>query len=111
MRDTSRQDVATIARTYGVAQDRIDAAVAELRDGGLIANVESGAASDPQATLTDAGCDVLERLAAARRAHFEELSADWDPEHDRDMATYMRDVARELVPDVQRPTNRAIPRS
>jgi EmrB/QacA subfamily drug resistance transporter len=107
MQSTPFHEVATLARTNGVAQERIDAAIAELRARGLIATAGDATAREPQLTLTDAGCDVLDRLTAARRAHFEELSADWNPEHDRDMAAYLRNVVRELVPTVQRPANLA----
>jgi hypothetical protein len=53
--------------------------------------------------LTAAGCDVLERLVTARRAHLAELAADWDPERDRDAAAYLRSAVQDHVPDVRRP--------
>jgi hypothetical protein len=53
--------------------------------------------------LTAAGCDVLERLVTARRAHLAELAADWDPERDADAATYLRSAVQHLVPHVRRP--------
>jgi DNA-binding MarR family transcriptional regulator len=102
---TRYEDVLALANTRGVSHDRVESAIAELRDRGLIRSAESIGASEPSSMLTDAGCDVLERIIAARRAHFEELSADWDPEHDQDAATYLRNVVNELVPAIHRPAN------
>jgi len=51
--------------------------------------------------LTPTGCTVLERLVTARRAHLSELAEEWDPKHDIDAASYLRDAVRDLVPDVR----------
>jgi EmrB/QacA subfamily drug resistance transporter len=84
-----------LGRARGIAADRVQAALDELRARQLI---ESADAHE----LTDAGCQVLERLVDARRAHLEELAADWDPARHPDAAVYLRDTAESLVPSVRR---------
>jgi EmrB/QacA subfamily drug resistance transporter len=101
MDSTSYQDVLLHAGKLGIAHDRVDAGISELRERGLIRQEERDVTE--RLVLTEDGCDVLERLTAARRAHFEELSADWNQEHDEDAATYLRNAVRELVPEVHRP--------
>jgi EmrB/QacA subfamily drug resistance transporter len=88
-------DVAAYARAHGVRPGQVDAAMIELRSRGLIDGL-------PRLTVTDAGCAVLDRLGAARRAHLAELAADWDPTHDSDIAKYLRDTAGGLIPDAAR---------
>jgi hypothetical protein len=46
---------------------------------------------------------VLDRLVIARRRHLAELAADWHPERDVDVETYLRRAVRNLIPDVRRP--------
>jgi EmrB/QacA subfamily drug resistance transporter len=102
---TSYNDVLALAHTRGLSKERVELALTELRNRNLIASGSEDDASGRSLVLTGAGCDVLERLTAARRAHFEEMSSDWDPEHDEDAATYLRNVVRELVPTVLRPAD------
>jgi hypothetical protein len=100
---TSLPDALTLARANGISVERVETGVAELSDRGLIRDTKQVAGNELTLALTDAGCDVLDRLTAARRAHFEELSAGWDNGHDEDAAAYLRSVVRELLPDVGRP--------
>jgi hypothetical protein len=72
-------------------------AVAELRSNGLVR--QDG---DVQLRLTNAGCDVLDRLVTARRAHLEELAAEWTSGDPEDETTFLRDAVRDLVPDTNR---------
>ena len=58
--------------------------------------------SSTHSQLTASGCQVLERLVSARRAHLEELAEEWDPEHGIEAASYLRNAVRDLVPDVRR---------
>jgi DNA-binding MarR family transcriptional regulator len=92
-----------LGKTRGIQAERVRSALDELRQRGLIAPSDAGAGDAARPALTPAGCEVLDRLVAARRAHLAELAADWDPERDADAATYLRDAVRELVPDVRRP--------
>lgn len=107
MESTSLHDVLTTASTRGLSRAQVDAAISELRGRGLIQESEDSASGAPRLSLTNEGCGVLDRLRDARRAHFEELSADWNPDRNEDAATYLRNALRELVPAVQRPTNLA----
>jgi len=82
-------------RRVGVSADRVDAALAELRQRGLID------AGQPVA-LTDAGCETLEHLRRARREHLAELAVEWKPEESADVAAYLRDAAARIIPNVER---------
>jgi hypothetical protein len=52
--------------------------------------------------LTTTGCEVLDRLVTARRAHLAELAGEWDPTRENDAASYLRNAVRDLVPDARR---------
>ena len=92
-------DVESIGRVHGVPAERLNAALARLRARGLIEDAGAGGPESSRRRLTPAGCEVLERLVAARRAHLEELGSEWPPEHRREVATLLEGLARELVPD------------
>lgn len=42
---------------------------------------------------------MLHRIAAARRDRLTEVSAQWQPEEREEIATALRQLAREIVPD------------
>jgi EmrB/QacA subfamily drug resistance transporter len=92
-----------LGRTRGIQAERVRTALDELRQRNLIATSDAGAGDTARPALTPAGCEVLERLVAARRAHLADLAADWNSQRDTDAATYLRGAVRELVPDVRRP--------
>jgi EmrB/QacA subfamily drug resistance transporter len=78
----------------------------ELRAAGLL-----GDRSDNGATgwdVTPPGCEVLERVVAARRAHLEEVFGEWTAEEREDLAAMLRRVTRELVPDVRTGEHRVV---
>ena len=85
-----------LGRARDIPAERVRSAIADLREADLLG-------PGPMPALTAAGCDVLERLVTARRAHLAELAADWDPERDADAATYLRSAVQHLVPHVRRP--------
>jgi hypothetical protein len=87
-----------LARKHDIAEDRTRDAVDELARRDLIAG------SGPRFIVTDAGCEVLTRLVDARRQHLEELAAEWDPSRNPEIVDYLARTAREIVPDVERPT-------
>jgi DNA-binding MarR family transcriptional regulator len=89
-----------LARRQGIPPERAQAALEELRRRGLVTvpRVDSQTHSE----LTDSGCQVLDRLVAARRAHLVELAAEWDPTNENDAASYLRGAVKDLVPDVKR---------
>jgi DNA-binding MarR family transcriptional regulator len=49
--------------------------------------------------LTKEGCEIYNRLAAARREHLAELWPEWSPKKREDVAAILRRLARELVPE------------
>lgn len=68
---------------------------AELLDKSLIA-------AEPAAdvyTLTSAGCDIYNRLVAARREHLAEIWPEWSPQKREEVAAILRNLARELIPE------------
>ena len=74
--------------------------MAELEGRGLVA-AERATGVAVRWRLTPAGCTVLTKLVAARRAHLEELFADWEPARREEMAALLRRLADELVPGIQ----------
>ena len=73
--------------------------IAELLARGLITDDAHGA-NGPW-TLTPPGCESLERIVAARRAHLGELFAQWAPRDEKELAEVLERVAKEMVPDAR----------
>jgi EmrB/QacA subfamily drug resistance transporter len=90
-----KRDPAAIAHERDISPDRVNLALEELRRRNLIE-------SRPEIALTPAGCDVLDRLVVARRAHLSDLAADWDPGHNPDMAAFLAQAVARVVPDARR---------
>jgi EmrB/QacA subfamily drug resistance transporter len=88
-----------LARKQGIATERSQAALEELRRRGLVTVPRPDSA---HSELTSNGCEVLDRIVAARRAHLAELAEEWDPTREDDAASYLRGAVRDLVPDVRR---------
>jgi EmrB/QacA subfamily drug resistance transporter len=84
----------------GVEAERVHLALEELRGRGLIA--ESAGASPKPPRPTSKGCDVLDRLVSARRAHLSDLAADWDPGRHPDLAAFLTQSLERLVPNAHR---------
>jgi EmrB/QacA subfamily drug resistance transporter len=89
-----------LARTRGIAVERAQAALEELRRRGLMTVPHANLHTDSELTRT--GCEVLGRLVSARRAHLAELAEEWDPTNENDAAQYLRTAVRDLVPDARR---------
>ena len=70
---------------------------AELLDKSLIAPTS---ATDVY-RLTGAGCEIYNRLAAARREHLAELWPEWSPKKREDIASTLRHLAHELIPETK----------
>jgi hypothetical protein len=51
--------------------------------------------------LNQAGCDIYNRLVAARREHLAELWPEWSPKKREDVAAILRHLARELIPETK----------
>ncbi|MGH7651778.1 MAG: DHA2 family efflux MFS transporter permease subunit [Gemmatimonadaceae bacterium] len=95
-----QSDPVEIGRRRSIPADRVSSALDELRTRGLILDgVEPHRGHEK---LTSSGCDALDRLASARRAHLSELAEEWDPTRDADVSTYLRTAVRDLIPDARR---------
>jgi DNA-binding MarR family transcriptional regulator len=79
--------------------DVLRSAASSLRAAGLITmrSIDASSGFD----LTPPGCEALERIVAARRAHIEEVFGQWTAEEREDLTSLVRRLARELVPDVR----------
>ncbi|HEX6650955.1 MAG TPA: MarR family winged helix-turn-helix transcriptional regulator, partial [Pyrinomonadaceae bacterium] len=51
--------------------------------------------------LTAAGCEIYNRLVAARRQHLAELWPEWSPKKREEVAEILRRLARELIPEAE----------
>ena len=51
--------------------------------------------------LTEAGCEVYNRLVAARREHLAGLWPEWFPKKREEVAEILRRLARELIPEAK----------
>ncbi len=74
---------------------KVQIAKRELLDKSLI----SAAPESDVYRLTSAGCEIYNRLAAARREHLAELWPEWSPEKREDVAEILRSLASELIPE------------
>jgi EmrB/QacA subfamily drug resistance transporter len=93
-------DPLALGRAHHVPRERVERALAELRDRGLV--ITSGRHQERR-ELTPEGCAVLGRVVAARRERLTDLVGEWGPERREEMAALLGRLAQELVPDV-RPT-------
>jgi DNA-binding MarR family transcriptional regulator len=89
-----------LARRRNIPPERAQAALEELRRRRLVTIPRPDSPMHSQLTAT--GCQVLERLVSARRAHLAELAEEWDPKHEIDAASYLRNAVQDLVPNVRR---------
>jgi EmrB/QacA subfamily drug resistance transporter len=88
-----------LARGRGIPPDRAQAALEELRRRGLVTVPRPD--STTHSELTSAGCQVLERLVSARRAHLADLAEEWNPEGEKNAEAYLREAVKDLIPDVR----------
>jgi EmrB/QacA subfamily drug resistance transporter len=93
-------DVESLGKERGAGPEEVRIAVADLRSRGLIQEI-SGKGRAARWGLTATGCDTLNKLAVARRAHLAELFSDWGPSRREELATVLRRLADELVPEVR----------
>ncbi|HKP14733.1 MAG TPA: MDR family MFS transporter [Gemmatimonadaceae bacterium] len=92
-----------LARRSPYDADVLRHAADSLRGAGLIADrsIDATAGFD----LTPPGCETLTRIVAARRAHIEEVFGQWTAEEREDLASLIRRVSHELVPNVRTRTD------
>ena len=87
--------VQALGRKGKADPNKLEAGRAELLEKSLIVPAP---ASDVY-TLTGGGCEIYNRLVAARREHLAELWPEWSPRKREDVATILRHLARELIPE------------
>lgn len=75
--------------------ENLKAATDELLQKSLIA---AGSVADVY-ELTEAGCEMYNRLVVARREHLAELWPEWSPKKREEVAELLRRLARELIPE------------
>jgi EmrB/QacA subfamily drug resistance transporter len=90
-----------LGRRAGVAPARTEAAVRELDDRGLLVTAEPTIDGLSCRKLSEQGCEVMDRLVAARRAHLKELLDEWDP-GEESASDYLRSAVQGLVPGTRR---------
>ncbi|HUQ79788.1 MAG TPA: MDR family MFS transporter [Gemmatimonadaceae bacterium] len=96
-------DPVALGRQHAVNGDRMQAAVAELRERGLIDGAHE--ASDRYG-VSHAGCEVLGKIVRVRRAHLAQAAAEFGTVADGESASVAA-IGRELVPDA-RPARRPV---
>ena len=92
-------DVHVLGRKGKADPNKLSRSRAELLARSLIA---PASATDVY-TLTGEGCDIYNRLVAARREHLAELWPEWSPKKREEVFAILRNLARELIPET-RPT-------
>jgi DNA-binding MarR family transcriptional regulator len=92
----SLDEIHHAGRSLRIAPESVDAAVAELRERGLLS--EDGA--EPP-DLTPAGCEAVERLVSARRERLQEIFEGWSPEMRAQVVSVVGKLTRDLVPDAR----------
>jgi EmrB/QacA subfamily drug resistance transporter len=99
---TPELDPFTVAATRGIPRDRVVAALDELQRRGLLEVREAAGPGTSRYRLTPRGCDVLDRIVTARRAHLAELVSEWDSGGQPDAEEFLRSAVADLVPDTRR---------
>lgn len=90
-------EVSELGRRGKCDAKSLKAGTEELVDKSLI---EAGSVTDVY-KLTEAGCQMYNRLAAARREHLAELWPEWSPQKREEVAEILRRLARELIPEAE----------
>jgi EmrB/QacA subfamily drug resistance transporter len=104
-RDPGR-DPFDVGRERDVTPERVEEALTELREQRLI---EVNPEAPTRYHLVGAGCDVYDRLVTARRQQLSALAADWNADGRVDLAAFLTDVVRRVVPDAHRvPTTSSV---
>ena len=98
-------DPVALGAAHAVSSQRMLDALHELEARHLILVLDGPLPTRPRHELTPSGCAVLTRLVEARRAHLDELLAEWPVQTRTEMAERLQQT-RELVPDVREPETR-----
>jgi DNA-binding MarR family transcriptional regulator len=89
---------AALAGEMRIGPERLDEALAALASRGMLVR----GACPARAELTDHGCAAFGRLADARRDQLREVFSEWSPERHDELTQLLRQVLREMVPEVRR---------
>jgi len=90
-------DVNELGRRGKCDAKNLQAATEELLHKSLIA---AGSVANVY-RLTETGCEIYNRLVAARREHLAELWPEWSPKKREEVAEILRRLARELIPEAE----------
>jgi EmrB/QacA subfamily drug resistance transporter len=90
-------DVEVLSVSYDVPLDVAWAALAELRERGLVRELTGDGGGPPTRQVTPEGEHTAERLIAERRAAIAELCEHWSPDENKDLAALLTRLARELL--------------
>ena len=90
-------NVSELGRKGKADPNKLTRSRAELLAKSLITSVQA----DDVYTLTGAGCDIYNRLVAARREHLAEIWPEWSPQKREDVFAILRQLARELIPETK----------
>jgi EmrB/QacA subfamily drug resistance transporter len=82
-----------LAGKYHLDPRAVDGALARLSGSGLVAS------QDGSHPLTPAGRDALDQLIATSQQRLSELAAEWQPGQHAELASLIRDLAREFLVD------------
>ena len=105
--DRPRVPLATLVHRAPFDEPTLRLAADELRQKGMIAEHREEGTGGWEVP-TSAGCEALERIVAARRAHIEEVFSQMSGEQREELWARIRKVSRELVPDVRTGEHAAI---
>jgi EmrB/QacA subfamily drug resistance transporter len=97
-------DPTELAHAHRIPVERIRTGIDELFDRRLIVRPVGADPGHQIGRLTPAGCEVLERLVASRRAHLTDLVAEWEASERPDPGLYLRKAVADLIADVRQPT-------
>ncbi|MDQ2666370.1 MAG: MFS transporter [Gemmatimonadota bacterium] len=91
-----------IGRERDLPGERVSAALDELGARDLVRTSAADESHARRYELTAAGCDVMDTLTTARRAHLSELAAGWEPGGDKPVGDYLRQAVADVIPKARR---------
>jgi len=90
-----------LARSRGIEPEILRRALLELSNQELIVERPCDHRNEPGQQLTTKGCEIFNRLVAARREHLAELWPEWSPEKREEAASVIRRLAQQIVPETK----------
>jgi EmrB/QacA subfamily drug resistance transporter len=93
-------EILALARARHFETEILERALAELTQKKLIVTTARGERGSNR-KLNDHGCEIFNRLVAARREHLAELWPEWSPEKREEVAAWVRQIALQLVPETK----------